>query len=193
MPRFPGPSAGGVGPQGPAGPSGPTGATGPQGPQGIQGDTGSAGAKGDKGDTGSQGSQGIQGNPGANGAQGLAGPGVPTGGALGNVLRKTSTADYATEWAIPASGGGSGVEVSLALTGAGVQVATVTGQAWVTALSKLVASPFGTAADGITPELYAAAGLSCFCANRSAGVGFDLFVRNPTGAVGTFRFHVIGV
>jgi hypothetical protein len=91
------------------------------------------------------------------------------------------------------SGGGNGVEVSIALTGAGVHRVTVTGCSWVTASTLLVASPFATPDDGLTPELYAAAGLSCMCANRVAGVGFDLFVRNPTGAVGTFRVHVLGV
>lgn len=93
----------------------------------------------------------------------------------------------------PAGGSGNALEVSIALTGPGLFSTTVTGQAWVTSSSKLVASPFATTADGLTPELYAAAGLECFCANRVAGVGFDLFVRNPSGAVGTYRFHVLGV
>jgi hypothetical protein len=94
----------------------------------------------------------------------------------------------------PAGGSGNAVEVSIAMTaGAGVYQATVTGQTWVTATSKLVACPFGTTADGLTPEQVALAMLSVCCANRVNGVGFDVFVFNQSGAVGTYRIHVIGV
>lgn len=92
-----------TGAQGPVGPTGAKGDTGPIGPQGIKGDTGeagTAGATGPKGDTGTTGPAGPQ------GVQGPAGVGVPTGGAAGQVLTKTSGADYATEW--KASSGGSG-------------------------------------------------------------------------------------
>jgi hypothetical protein len=65
--------------QGPPGPAGPPGPTGPQGPQGI---------------------------PGTAGAQGPAGPGVPVAGTTGQVLTKTSAADYATAWQTPSGGGG---------------------------------------------------------------------------------------
>ena len=107
-------ATGAQGPQGVPGPTGPTGPAGadstvpgPQGPQGAtgatgpQGDPGPTGPQGAKGDTGAQGAQGI---PGTTGAQGPAGPGVPTGGATGTVLSKTSAADYATAWVTPASG-----------------------------------------------------------------------------------------
>jgi hypothetical protein len=50
---------------------------------------GQQGIKGDKGDTGSQGQPGT---PGSNGV------GVPTGGTTGQVLKKSSNADYATVW-----------------------------------------------------------------------------------------------
>ncbi|WP_052087659.1 collagen-like protein [Paenibacillus wynnii] len=104
---------GAVGAQGPQGPTGLTGAkgdtgdigaTGPQGPQGTQGltgpkgDTGLQGLKGDTGDTGLQGLQGLQ---------GPAGPGVPTGGVLGQVLTKASASDYDTAWTTPTVGGGA--------------------------------------------------------------------------------------
>ena len=56
---------------------------GPQGPQGIQGV---------KGDTGATGPAGPTGSPGA---------GVPTGGAIGQVVTKTGTADNATGWSTP--------------------------------------------------------------------------------------------
>lgn len=73
------------------------------------------GDKGDKGDTGSQGIQGIQGIQGVkgdDGAPGSNGVGVPVGGAVGQVLAKTSSADYATTWVNQSGGGGaSGVFV----------------------------------------------------------------------------------
>lgn len=42
---------------------------------------------------------------GAQGAAGVAGPGVPTGGQPGNVLLKTSNANYASEWSAVVDGG----------------------------------------------------------------------------------------
>ena len=104
---------------------GPTGATGPQGPQGEPGPAatiGSTGATGAPGQTGATGPQGIQGEPGpastqgatgstgatgtpgAHGATGATGQGVPTGGTTGQVLAKSSNANYATEW-VAQSGG----------------------------------------------------------------------------------------
>lgn len=72
------------GPVGPAGPTGATGATGATGPVGADGP---------------QGIQGIQGEQGIQGPQGDPGEGVPTGGTTGQVLTKTSSTDYDTEWA----------------------------------------------------------------------------------------------
>ena len=58
-----------------------------------------AGDKGDKGDTGAAGT---------NGTNGTNGQGVPTGGTTGQILAKTSNADFATQWiAAPSGGGGS--------------------------------------------------------------------------------------
>jgi len=82
--------------------------------------------------------------------------------------------------------------VSVALDGGLYQNATVTGQAWVTATSKLVASLFATTADGLTIGDYAISGLAVMCASRINGVGFDLVISNPQGRTGTYRFHVIG-
>jgi hypothetical protein len=102
---------GNTGATGATGATGPQGETGPQGPQGIQGvkgdtgNTGATGATGPQGETGPQGIQGIQGiqgetgATGATGATGPAGPGIAAGGAVGQVLRKATTTDYATEWA----------------------------------------------------------------------------------------------
>lgn len=118
--------AGDVGPVGPAGATGPQGDVGPAGPQGDAGPTGPTGPKGDTGDPGPQGPagpQGIQGPAGATGATGATGPtgptgpagadgddgvGVPPGGAIGQVLAKSSAADFDTDWVDPPSGGGGG-------------------------------------------------------------------------------------
>ena len=68
---------------------------GPQGPQGVAGPTGPQGPKGDPGEQGPQGKQGPQGQA------GTAGVGVPSGGTTGQVLAKSSNANYATEWVVP--------------------------------------------------------------------------------------------
>jgi len=118
--------AGEQGPQGEPGPTGPKGDKGdpgnqgPQGLQGLQGIQGVQGPKGDTGDVGPQGEPGPKGDPGDDGPQGPAGDagpkgdqgdpgvGVPTGGTTGQVLTKTSGADYAASWQDPAGGGGGG-------------------------------------------------------------------------------------
>lgn len=48
-----------------------------------------------------------QGPPGNDGAKGEPGPGVPAGGATGQVLAKSSNADYATQWVDQTGGGGT--------------------------------------------------------------------------------------
>jgi hypothetical protein len=96
---------------GPTGPSGPTGPQGNPGATGATGPTGAAGPQGPQGDPGPTGATGPQGNPGATGAtgpQGATGPAGPTGagvipgGATGQLLTKTSAADFATAWQDPA-------------------------------------------------------------------------------------------
>src|SRR5687768_312230 len=74
---------------------------GPAGPEGQPGERGEIGPAGPKGDTGDPG------QPGTNGTNGTNGVGVPTGGTTGQVLAKTSSADFATGWTTPAAGGGS--------------------------------------------------------------------------------------
>jgi hypothetical protein len=59
------------------------------------------------GATGATGPAGPTGATGATGATGPAGPGVPTGGTTGQVLTKTSSTDYATNWATPTGGSGT--------------------------------------------------------------------------------------
>lgn len=88
--------------QGPAGPTGPTGAT---GPAGADGDSAYeiAVANGFVG-TESQwlaslvGPQGPAGNDGATGPAGPAGPGLPAGGTVGQLIKKASSTDYDTQW-----------------------------------------------------------------------------------------------
>lgn len=70
---------------GPPGPQGLEGPEGPRGPQGVQGIQGPAGATG---------------SPGATGATG---PGVPAGGATGQILAKNSATNYDTSWLAPSS------------------------------------------------------------------------------------------
>lgn len=97
-------ATGATGPQGPQGErglQGPQGERGPQGPQGEQGPQGQTGATGATGATGPQGLQGATGATGATGPQGEQGPageGVPTGGTAGQLLMKSSSTDYDTEW-----------------------------------------------------------------------------------------------
>lgn len=101
-------------------------------------------------------------------------------------------------WNLSASGGGGGggnsVEVSVDFTASAYPVlaATVTGQTWVTASSKIICEPFATDADSQTVETYQVADLSVVAGSRVAGVGFTLYLRNPNGATGTFRFHCLG-
>ncbi len=111
-----------AGATGPIGPTGPIGATGAQGATGVSGNTGATGvsgldgatgATGAQGATGIQGIQGIQGPQGATGVsgatgasglQGATGPsgqGVPSGGTTGQVLSKTTNADYDAQWVSP--------------------------------------------------------------------------------------------
>lgn len=100
-PQGPQGETGATGPQGPQGIQGIQGEVGPQGPQGIQGETGPAGATGPQGAKGDQGIQGIQGEvgpQGPKGEQGDPGPGVAPGGTAGQILEKTSSSDYATQW-----------------------------------------------------------------------------------------------
>lgn len=89
-------ATGAKGDTGAQGLKGDTGATGPTGPTGPKGDTGAQGIPGVKGDTGSQGPAGTNG---VDGATGPAGPGLAAGGLVGQGIRKTGTADYATGWA----------------------------------------------------------------------------------------------
>ena len=113
-PQGPAGADGAEGPQGPKGDpgqQGPKGDPGPQGKQGPPGPAGQDGAEGPQGPKGDPGPQGPPGEDGAPGAQGPAGPGVAAGGTTGQVLVKSSDADYDTEWADPQGGGSGGVVI----------------------------------------------------------------------------------
>ena len=113
----------------PAGPPGPTGADGP---------AGSTGATGPAGPTG------------ADGPAGPAGVGVPAGGAVGQVVGKTGTADYATDWVDQTGGGGSGGPAWHTGTGAPSGVTGAAGDYYIDSTGDDIygpksASGFGTA------------------------------------------------
>ncbi len=74
----------------------------------IAGQQGATGPQGLQGASGSSGSVGASGAIGATGATGATGPGVPTGGIAGQILAKTSNANYDTGWITAPSGGGGG-------------------------------------------------------------------------------------
>lgn len=57
--------------------------------------------KGDTGDTGATGPAGPTGATGLTGTAGTTGPGLPVGGTTGQIPRKSSGTDYATEWYTP--------------------------------------------------------------------------------------------
>jgi hypothetical protein len=93
------------------------------------------------------------------------------------------------------AGSSNGVVVSINLgTGGGlIYTVTVTGQAWVTATSAIACTPFGTTADGLTPETVMASGVQAVTSAYVVGTGFNLSVYTPHGATGTYRFGCTGV
>lgn len=80
------------GPEGPAGPAGPMGPIGPRGPKGDPGVQGERGLRGERGEQGPAGRDGDQGPAGRDGI------GVPSGGNENDILVKSSSVDYDTEW-----------------------------------------------------------------------------------------------
>ena len=132
------------GPKGDPGPQGPAGADGAEGPQGPKGDPGPQGPPGEDGAPGAQGEQGPPGpagQDGAQGPQGPAGPGVAAGGTTGQMLVKSSDADYDTEWVTPGGGGGSGA-VETASFNSGVVFAEDGGNVYVTLNGRNIVDEF---------------------------------------------------
>jgi hypothetical protein len=87
---------------------------------------------------------------------------------------------------------GNFVEVTVALDGNLIFTATVTGQTWVTATSKIICAVFAVATSGTTEEMAMVSGVTVGAKNRVAGVGFDVWVYNPQGMTGTLTIHAFG-
>ncbi len=116
-------AAGATGASGPAGLAGASGvpgaagATGSTGPMGASGGAGATGPTGATGSAGPAGSAGATGPAGLMGATGPAGTGVPAAGTTGQLLAKSSNADYATEWIDAPTVAAGGVMSVLVTTG----------------------------------------------------------------------------
>lgn len=120
--------------QGPQGPQGETGATGPAGTDGADGVTPTIGENGNwylgETDTGkpSRGEQGPKGDTGDQGPQGLpgpTGPGVPTGGLIGQILSKIGDGDYETGWKDATGGSLEGINIIKPAEGETFDLATL--------------------------------------------------------------------
>lgn len=117
-------------------------------------------------------------------------------GGTGYVLCSSSTTQAA--WTLPAgcgitSGAANVTESSIVLGDSGIYSLVVTGQAWVTATSKIVCAPLGTTADGLTPEAIAVGGLDVAISDRVVGTGFTIWVTSYQGLSGTVRIQCHGV
>lgn len=88
-------------------------------------------------------------------------------------------------------GGGNFGEATVTLGDGLVYQTTVTGQAWVTSTSIIVATVVPNTASN-TVEATIAAGLSLIIANRVVGDGFDIYVHNPHGLTGDIDVHFTG-
>lgn len=156
---------GATGAQGPAGANGPQGATGPQGPAGATGPQGPAGT-GNTGATGPAGSQG---------ATGAAGQGVPTGGTTGQILAKSSSTNYATQWVNAPTGGGSVSWNIRAITTAGSSQTVVAADGdWI------VANP---ATHAITVQLPAPAANARVRVKRNRVADNSILITTPNGGM----------
>lgn len=114
--------------------------------------------------------------------------GLPTCSGTDKLTSNGSTVSCAAD-----TSGGNSVEVSLSLSGgSGIFSTTVTGQTWVASGSEIVCTPFGTTADGLTPEAVSIANLNVSVSDKVAGDGFTVNVYSPNGLEGTVRAHCLG-
>ena len=151
----------------------PAGGGGTPGPKGDKGDKGDTGDAGPRGPTGPRGPAGPAGQDGSDGSDGAAGQGVPTGGTDGQVLTKTSSANFATAWETPASGGGGG---GLPAGGTAGQYLrrTGTGYEWVSRHGESIQGTRSTDAITLTSEQVAGnQALSFQFSNGTTGTRWD--------------------
>lgn len=108
--------------------------------------------------------------------------------ALGRVANELAALDTRIDVLEAApSGSAASTEVTVDFGAFETTAATVvTGQAWVTATSKLVASVFGTE-DALLDQV------SATVTDRVDGVGFTVIAHAPNGSSGTHLVHVVGV
>lgn len=108
----------------------------------------------------------------------------------------------ATAWAGNAgSGGGGGSGTSTESGSATVDFGsgeyqasvTVTGQAWVTSASMILASVAAVATADHGAEDAALEGITCYVGDIVAGVGFTIYANAPLGTFGDFTINWLGV
>lgn len=93
-------------------------------------------------------------------------------------------------------GSSNAVEVSVTMPSdmSGWAQTVVTGQAWVTATSKIACQPFNDNGDtNNTDEVYTLAEFATTTSTRVASTGFTLTARSSRGVTGVFKFHCLGV
>jgi hypothetical protein len=95
-------------------------------------------------------------------------------------------------WATPASGSGNAVYATVDFGSAFTHSATVTvtGQAWVSGTSKIVANVLSASGKGIEDSLLS---FSASVSDLVAATGFNLNVYTPVKAKGTYTFSCMGV
>ena len=115
-------------------------------------------------------------------------------GAAGEVL---TVADGLPAWAPSSGGGGSAgscvVDVDFGAAISSTEATTtVTGQAWVTASSRILVSASGESTADHDPEDALIEGVTAIATNLVAGVGFDVIAHSPDGSSGTYRLWAVG-
>ncbi len=114
-----------------------------------------------------------------------------SGGGTSNFLRADGT------WAAPPGGSGSAgscvVDVDFGAAISSTEATTtVTGQAWVTASSRILVSASGESTADHDPEDALIEGVTAIATNLVAGVGFDVIAHSPDGSSGTYRLWAVG-
>jgi len=114
---------------------------------------------------------------------------LPVGGD-GLCLKADSATATGLAWGTcGGAGSGTSFEQAVAVTTEGVFFRQAVSLPAATATSKFTCQPFGTAADGLTPEVIAIAQLDVTVSDLVAGVGLNVNVYSPRGLSGTVRVH----